>query len=388
MLLLAASSTADARRKQAPPPPPPAGTLIENVNGYTLDKSGALIRFNGLLIDDNGRVKQLLKAGDRREPVKYRTDGKGRTLLPGFIDVDEKLMDAGRLANTPERFRNNPVELEAVLIRAQERLAQAGVTTVSDTGTSLDDWMLYRRFGDEGRLNIRIQALAEGLEVLEHIAPLRPTPWLYDGRLAMRGAVFTPAVPAGGGPAQTAAEARIRNLVSKTLMIGAQPVLRVASPAQGEVALDVYDEMLPTYGKERRYRLAYAAKPAAADQPRLLAMAGVATAEAGDVTAPLFISGMKLALDISPAKGAAAGFAGLAAAVSGGLSIQQAFSAVTSAAAHAMRAEDRIGTLEPGKCADFILVDRDIFTTSAAALPETQVMETWVGGKRVFVKQP
>src|SRR3546814_2366229 len=80
----------------------------------------------------------LLKPGDRREPVKYRTDARGRTLLPGFIGLDGDVMEAGRLPPSPEneRFRDNPVELEAVLTRAQERLAAAGITTASDLGTS------------------------------------------------------------------------------------------------------------------------------------------------------------------------------------------------------------------------------------------------------------
>src|SRR3546814_4966826 len=83
--LLLGIAPADARRKPvAPPPAPSTDTLVENVNGYTLDKAGTLVRFNGLLIDADGRVKALLKPGDRRDPVKYRTDAKGRTLLPGL----------------------------------------------------------------------------------------------------------------------------------------------------------------------------------------------------------------------------------------------------------------------------------------------------------------
>src|SRR3546814_2954537 len=67
--LLLGIAPADARRKPvAPPPAPSTDTLVENVNGYTLDKAGTLVRFNGLLIDADGRVKALLKPGDRRDP--------------------------------------------------------------------------------------------------------------------------------------------------------------------------------------------------------------------------------------------------------------------------------------------------------------------------------
>src|SRR3546814_19874468 len=82
-------------------------------------------------------------------------------------------------------------------------------------------------------------------------------------------------------------------------------------------------------------------------------------------------------------------FRGLAASISrpDGLSLQQAFAAVTSEAAFAIAAEDRLGTLEPGKWADFILVDRDIFVTPASELPQTRVIETWVRSEERRVGQ-
>ena len=53
-------------------------------------------------------------------------------------------------------------------------------------------------------------------------------------------------------------------------------------------------------------------------------------------------------------------------------------------AAYAGFAEDRIGSLEPGKWADFILVDRDPTKVDPQALARTQVLETWVAGKKVW----
>ena len=58
--------------------------------------------------------------------------------------------------------------------------------------------------------------------------------------------------------------------------------------------------------------------------------------------------------------------------------------AFTRGAAYASFAEQKIGALEPGKWADFILIDRDPTKVDAQSLARTQVLETWVAGKKVW----
>jgi len=64
----------------------------------------------------------------------------------------------------------------------------------------------------------------------------------------------------------------------------------------------------------------------------------------------------------------------------------EALRAFTLDAAYATGADDRVGTLEPGHYADFILVDRDLFQVPAEELWKLQVLETWLGGQRVYKK--
>lgn len=88
-LALAASSMALAA-------PAHADTLIDNVNGITLDEQGKVLRFTGLLIGTDGKVKQVLERKDKRpERPDYREDGKGRTMIPGLIDAHGHVMGLG-----------------------------------------------------------------------------------------------------------------------------------------------------------------------------------------------------------------------------------------------------------------------------------------------------
>ena len=76
--------------------PAHADTLIDNVNGLTLDKDGKLIRFTGLLIDKDGKVKQLLDRKDKRpERPDFEENAKGKTLIPGLIDAHGHVMGLG-----------------------------------------------------------------------------------------------------------------------------------------------------------------------------------------------------------------------------------------------------------------------------------------------------
>ena len=66
------------------------------------------------------------------------------------------------------------------------------------------------------------------------------------------------------------------------------------------------------------------------------------------------------------------------------LSRAEALHSFTLAAAYAAHQEDRVGSLEAGKWADFIVIDRDYFTVPASEIDDIRVLETWVGGKRIY----
>ncbi len=60
------------------------------------------------------------------------------------------------------------------------------------------------------------------------------------------------------------------------------------------------------------------------------------------------------------------------------------FYAYTRNSARAMNMQDSIGTIAPGKRADLVLLDRDVFTISPEKMRDTKVLWTMVAGKTVY----
>ncbi|WP_193161748.1 amidohydrolase [Microbulbifer hainanensis] len=66
------------------------------------------------------------------------------------------------------------------------------------------------------------------------------------------------------------------------------------------------------------------------------------------------------------------------------ISLAEALRAFTLGAAYAAHQEHVLGNLLPGKAADFVLLDRDLFAIDPHTLWKTRVLETWVAGEKVY----
>lgn len=66
------------------------------------------------------------------------------------------------------------------------------------------------------------------------------------------------------------------------------------------------------------------------------------------------------------------------------ITLDEAIAAFTIGAAAALGLAEETGSLEVGKSADFILLDRDPFAHPAGELVQTTVAETWFSGRRVY----
>ena len=368
-------------------------------------------------------------------PAGGRIERAGRTAAsaPSGIFVDAAMALVKHAVPPPL-----PVQRDRAFARAQEILLSYGLTTVADMGTSVEDWNTIRRAGDLGRLNVRILSYASGIDNLLAIAGTQPTPWLYEGRLRMvgvklyldgalgsRGAWlkqdYRDAPGQHGLPFLT--DTALKNLMVRAAMDHFQVAVHAIGDAANAELLSAIEELSNTYHGDLRWRIEHAQIVDPADLPRFGRHSIIASMQPTHQTSDMHMAEARMGLE--RLQGAYAWrsmldnhvplafgsdfpvespnpFPGIAAAISredasgsppGGwlpqqrISLEQAFAAFTRGGAYAGFAEDRLGTLEPGRMADFLFIDRDIFALDdQRQIRGTQVLETWSAGRQVWAR--
>jgi predicted amidohydrolase YtcJ len=330
-----------------------------------------------------------------------------------------------------------PAEQDAALSKAQEILLGYGVTGVGSMSTRVSDWQAFRRAGEAGRLNVRLMAYITAEQAAE--ANMRPTGWLYgdrlravgvklfaDGALGSRGAWLKQ--PYADKPEsrglQFHSDADMLALADHAAAAGFQIATHAIGDAANAQTISTYEKLSRKYGKNRRWRIEHFQIVDPADIPRLAPAGIIASMQPTHQTSDRLMaearlgpnrlagayawqsilkSGAKLAFGTDFPVESPNPFPGLAAGISrqdmngqppGGwipserLTLGEALRAYTRGAAYAGFAEQKIGALEPGKWADFVIIDRDPTQIDAQSLARTQVLETWVAGKNVFSRAP
>ncbi len=69
------------------------------------------------------------------------------------------------------------------------------------------------------------------------------------------------------------------------------------------------------------------------------------------------------------------------------LTREEALRGITIWAAKANFEEKEKGSIEPGKYADFVILDTDIMTTKGATIPKVKVLSTYINGESVYEKK-
>ncbi|PLK25503.1 amidohydrolase [Novosphingobium sp. TH158] len=364
-----------------------------------------------------------------KDPAGGRIE-RGAAGQPSGVLVDNAMALVDRQVPKPR-----PAERDLALDKAQDLLASKGVTAVADMGTTIEDWQALRRAGDSGRLRIRVMSYAAGIDAMALIGGSAPGPWLYDDRLRLNGvklymdgalgsrgaALKAPYADAPGNRGLSLlSPAQVRNLMSRAAMDGFQVAVHAIGDDANAQVLDAVSELNETYKGDRRWRIEHAQVVDPADLARFGKLGVIASMQPVHQTSdrlmaearlgPSRLSGAYSWKSIAASGGVLAlgsdapvespePFAGLAAAISrqgpdgqpfGGwqpqerLSREAALAGFTTGGAYAGLAETRFGRLAPGMRADFLLVDRDPLLSSPSELAQTRVLETWVGGRKVW----
>ena len=121
-----------------------ADTLVDNVDGLTLDVQGQVRRFNGLVITDDGHVARLLQRDDPRPAhPDFRKDGHGQTLMPGLIDAHGHVMGLGYQAILLDLSATRSLD-EAKAAIAAYAAANPGLPWIMGRGWNQETWGLGR----------------------------------------------------------------------------------------------------------------------------------------------------------------------------------------------------------------------------------------------------
>ncbi len=392
-----------------------------------------LTRVDGHAAWANTRAMELAGIGrntpDPQGGVILRDDDGEATGV--FVDASMQYLREVIPARTDEDY-------EQALELALEQMARHGITSVHDARTDSDEWALYQRFADNGKLTTRIYAMIAGTgdtfdemsaggpvySYADDLLSLRSVKISADGALGSRGAALLEDYH--DDPGNKGLLFYSQNELNQMLLKGASAGFQMNIHAIGDAAnrqvLDafefIYDEL--DSQQELRHRIEHAQVAALSDIPRFAELGIIASMQPTHAT-----SDMNMAEDrVGPERIAGAyawqtflnqgtviaggsdfpvedvnPFYGLYSAVTrkdhdgmppGGwysaqrMSRTEALRAFTLDAAYAAHQEDVIGTLEPGKYADFILIDRDLFEVPASEIWQTEVLETWLAGENVY----
>lgn len=324
---------------------------------------------------------------------------------------------------------------------AMREMSKHGITSVHDAGIDSQTWNLFTEFADNNSLITRVYAMISGtgqiFDELSERGPvesysndmlaLRSVKLYSDGALGSRGAAMIEdySDDPGNRGLLFNSQDEMNRMLLKGASAGYQMNVHAIGDAGNRQVVDGFEYIENELGNQcdLRHRVEHAQVVALEDIPRFKDNCLIASMQPSHAT-----SDMNMAEDRvggERIKGAyawqkfldqgtiiAAGsdfpvenvnpFFGLYSAVTRkdhegmppegwyseqALSRIEALRAFTIDAAYAAHQEDVIGTLEPGKWADFILIDRDYFDVPASQIWQIDVLETWVAGENVYKKK-
>ena len=407
----------------------------ERLSAAVPDHPVLLTRVDGHAVLANARAMQV--AGVTRttqDPSGGRVERGAQGDPTGvFVDNAESLV----ASKIPAPTR---VELREALLAAMRTGHRWGLTGVHEAGVGRQAIDVYEELAREGALDFRAYVMiSDDSADIAYFLQRGPRSALHggrlwvraiklysDGALGSRGAALLE--PYADAPDQrgllVSAPAHIQDVATRALRAGFQVNTHAIGDRGNRLVLDAYEAALAAVPvADHRFRIEHAQILHSDDIPRFARLGVIPSMQASHQTSDMYWAGNRLGPtrllgayawrsllssgviipngsdfpveQVDPLISFHAAVARQDAAnwpVGGWLPEQrmtreEALRSMTLWPAVAAFQERDLGTLTPGKLADFVILDRDIMRVPVELILGTQVVATYVGGKAVYERR-
>ncbi|MEN9639660.1 MAG: hypothetical protein RLZZ262_1529 [Bacteroidota bacterium] len=392
---------------------PEIPVVLRRIDGHALIANDAALRLAGI-----HSVKEI-EGGEI-----LASSGK-----PSGVLIDNAMMAIDAIvpdASIEEELR--------IIQRAQENCLAVGLTTLAEAGLDKRDIEIYQRAVQDSVLKMRVYAmLADNQENYDHFVSkgpvindqlsIRAFKWVMDGALGSRGACllkpYEDLLPRQAYGEMLQTKQYYLEKAYELKKAGFQICTHAIGDSANRVALDVYCEALDG-ARDLRWRIEHAQVVDPTDMKRFGECVVIPSVQPTHAMSDWSWAIERLGRnriqrayayrelmeqlnflplgtdfpieDISPLKTLATavfrrdhrGLPSEGWQMENALTMEQALRGITIWAAMANFEEEKKGSLEVGKLADFVILDTDLFNANEAEVRAARVMQTYINGRCVY----